>query len=479
MICNGKPDMADGSDEQICQNRACQPGDKICDNNKCVPSHQICDGMLNCVDGKDEANCTECFMKCDDTCLAESQICDGNNDCKDELDELNCQSWRCPKGFWKCADGKCVKETYVCDLFPDCEDKSDENNCENWNCAQGFWKCADDRQCIPSTLVCDSTSHCQDLSDEAWGVCDFWNCSAGLFTCKEPRTKCIALDHVCDGYDYPTGCRADNSDERNCEEWTCTERHWKCRDNKQCIPFVNVCDAELNCFDESDEENCERFTCEQTQWKCLNTRHCIESAQVCDGTSDCPNNSDEKGWWIVTFAWTFFLQTGAFWISPSFFAADCQLETFLCPDKFWKCKNARCIPDHLVCDGHFDCSDESDEDNCADWKCTEGHIKCADQSECVKVKWWTVCIPVIQAHLLTFKCCISGGNCVCKWRIWLSGWVRWALWWSLCFQQLLWEVYHESEETAQIHSPSVIQASKWLLQHVLEHMVPFLNCRNA
>ncbi len=61
---------------------------------------------------------------------------------------------------------------------------------------------------------------------------------------------------------------------------------------------------------------------------------------------------------------------------------------FVCPTKFWKCENGRCISDNLVCDGDFHCSDESDEKNCKNWTCVSGFIKCADQMECVKVMFF-------------------------------------------------------------------------------------------
>ncbi len=65
--------------------------------------------------------------------------------------------------------------------------------------------------------------------------------------------------------------------------------------------------------------------------------------------------------------------------------ADCQSEEYFCPKAFWKCENGRCVPDHVVCDGKFDCSDESDENNCINWTCVNGFVKCTDQKECVKV----------------------------------------------------------------------------------------------
>ncbi len=297
-ICNGKPDLLDGSDEQNCKQRSCGPEHQICDNNKCVPPEQVCDRNLNCLDGNDEFDCTECYNRCDGVCIAHSQVCDGHFDCKDKSDEENCEYWECSEGFWKCADGTCISERFVCDIFPDCADKSDENNCENWNCTEGYWKCADQKQCILREKVCDLKSTCQDASDEGEvGSClDVrWNCSAGWLACTTFGLQCLAPMFVCDGNGFPEGCLVGNSDEENCEQWNCTDGYWKCKDNKQCIPFAEVCDGKDHCNDKSDETNCDHFGCSEMQWKCVNEKDCIETAQVCDGLSDCPNNSDEEG----------------------------------------------------------------------------------------------------------------------------------------------------------------------------------------
>ncbi len=294
-ICNGKADLLNGLDEQNCDKRNCPFEFRNCDNNKCVPPDQVCDGKLNCFDGNDEMNCTECYKTCDGTCIAHSQICDGHIDCKDKSDESSCYSWHCLESFWKCADGKCIPIQYVCDTFADCADESDEKECENWNCTEGSWKCADQKQCIPIHTVCDHAVTCQDASDEGDLCYGEWKCPPGLFTCTKQHTVCLSPKYVCDGRDEIYGCGHTHQDEEDCEEWNCTEGYWKCEDNKQCVPFAEVCDGKHHCHDKSDEFNCERFTCPENQWKCLNTRNCIEPSQVCDGQSDCPNNSDKKG----------------------------------------------------------------------------------------------------------------------------------------------------------------------------------------
>ncbi len=60
-----------------------------------------------------------------------------------------------------------------------------------------------------------------------------------------------------------------------------------------------------------------------------------------------------------------------------------------------------------MCDGEFQCSDESDEKNCAGWSCVDGFIKCADQEECVQV-----CLMDMDLTLLLklcFICAVQDG----------------------------------------------------------------------
>ncbi len=386
-LCDGKPDLINGLDEQNCNQRTCQSGYQNCDNNKCAPPAQLCDGTLNCIDGRDEANCRDCYKTCDGTCITHSQVCDGNFNCMDKSDEVNCESWQCSEGFWKCTDGKCIKQSHVCDLLPDCADESDEKHCANWSCAAGFWKCADQVQCIPFDKVCDHIVTCQDASDEPDELCDSsWNCSADMWKCTKRHTQCLSPKYVCDGKDFPQGCFHGDQDEENCEHWNCTEGHWKCGDNLQCIPFSQVCDGEDHCNDKSDEKGCERLTCPENEWTCLSTRNCIQTSQVCDGLFDCPNESDEKGENISQILLLSKVPNNEFVVFLAICVfVDCQSPDFSCPAGFWKCRNGRCIMESQVCDGTFHCGDESDEENCINWACVEGFIKCADQMECVKV----------------------------------------------------------------------------------------------
>ncbi|XP_070202596.1 uncharacterized protein [Littorina saxatilis] len=77
-------------------------------------------------------------------------------------------------------------------------------------------------------------------------------CEAGRWKCA--NSGCISRDLRCDGVN---NC-GDNSDEENCEQWTCPADYWKCR-NLKCIKLSWHCNGRDNCGDNSDEDNCGRL----------------------------------------------------------------------------------------------------------------------------------------------------------------------------------------------------------------------------
>ncbi|KAG7157027.1 Low-density lipoprotein receptor class A domain-containing protein 3-like [Homarus americanus] len=79
-------------------NDECFQGYFQCANGVCVPNYVVCDGVLNCVTGSDEVNCTL-----------------SKGDCFD--------------GYFQCADGVCVPNSVVCDGVFNCVTGNDEANC--------------------------------------------------------------------------------------------------------------------------------------------------------------------------------------------------------------------------------------------------------------------------------------------------------------------------------------------------------------
>ncbi|XP_062888154.1 very low-density lipoprotein receptor-like [Mobula hypostoma] len=135
----------------------CSEDELLCLNGRCVSLLMLCNGRDDCDDWSDEQNCTisECGhyeFQCNNSsiCISKYLLCDDHQDCPagdDESDDLckdtAVQLGNCGEFELQCNTGQCIGLQSVCDNFPDCTDGTDEANCDRNECLEENGKCSD------------------------------------------------------------------------------------------------------------------------------------------------------------------------------------------------------------------------------------------------------------------------------------------------------------------------------------------------
>ena len=128
---------------------------KCGDGTQCVHVGLICNGREDCADGSDETSLE----------IAPGRV----NQCNVPLSPcvaISRQHWKDDgREGARCSSETCLEVTKFCDGVCDCQEDGgcldeDEEVCRDWECAQGFFKCQTTGYCISLDKVrLDSLSH--------------------------------------------------------------------------------------------------------------------------------------------------------------------------------------------------------------------------------------------------------------------------------------------------------------------------------
>uniref|UniRef100_A0A3P8U0H2 Corin, serine peptidase n=1 Tax=Amphiprion percula TaxID=161767 RepID=A0A3P8U0H2_AMPPE len=365
----GKPSMCGGKDHFLCA------------TGICVPQKLVCNGYNDCDDWSDETHCvcSDGEFRCNTgRCLSPSLVCDGYDDCGDLSDEHTCVCD--PTREHRCADGRCVSRDWLCDGDHDCLDKSDELNC---SCkSQGLLECSNG-QCIPSAFRCDGEDDCKDGSDEEHCSREQTGCVSGQPSCISTSCQCVSSSS-CDS-------RNNNSCTR-CEPISlelCMNLPYNLTSFPNFLGHQSQRESsvswESSLFPALVQTGCYQYlmfyACTLLVPKCDPVS--LQRVPPCRSLCRHAKEKCESVLGIVGLQWPEDSDCGQFPEEGG--NSTCLLPeegVDECSPSHFKCRSGRCVLSTKRCDGHLDCDDHSDEDDCG---CSERALwECPGSKVCIK-----------------------------------------------------------------------------------------------
>ncbi|XP_061720060.1 basement membrane-specific heparan sulfate proteoglycan core protein isoform X2 [Cydia pomonella] len=424
-ICNGEQDCSDGSDEYFCNN--CEGPDNFrCKSGECVHKNVRCNGLPDCEDESDEEGCEKIMIpseKCTDTqfqcnngfCIDVDFYCDRNPDCADGSDEENC---RCKENEKQCRSGQCILENQFCNGVRDCTDYSDEENCITP--APSFDQFATTTTWKPPPEYTTTFRPAPEYPPRP----EYNPRSEYGRPAYPPRPNYTQRPNYPPRPEYP---------QRPYEPTTniessggCDRNQFRC-ENGPCIPAYRRCDGHRDCpRDDSDELDCPPNSPAALDLKTYPTAQAVRYAKYQSG-GDVVFQCRDEGPLRAPVRW---IREGGRPLKPGSTDVNGRLEmtkvspsdsgVYICRAYSYEgspgseirvtltvenptttvrpqfvgcqpneatCANGQCIPKSSVCDGKFDCSDQSDEETCHEnGLCEPNQFRC-DNRRCVLKSW--------------------------------------------------------------------------------------------